>query len=209
MDITSDKLILSWISGYKIPFVSKVLQPIPPVESKWSLQESSAISDLLNDLLKKGAICQVNPCKKQFISKIFLIPKPDGSFRLILNLKKLNEFIVTDHFKLEDEKIVKRLLTPNCFMVSIDLQDAYYVVPIKNSDRKFLRFSFQGKLFEFTCLPFGLSTAPYTFTKLLKPVISYLRNLGYTSVIYLDDVLLIENSEVKCKESVQITVELF
>jgi len=88
LNITSDKLILSWISGYKIPFVSKVSQPVPPIESVWSSQESTAISGLLNDLLKKGAICQINPCKRQFISKIFLRPKPDGSFRLILNLKK-------------------------------------------------------------------------------------------------------------------------
>ncbi|TLY46172.1 MAG: hypothetical protein E6K54_08535, partial [Gammaproteobacteria bacterium] len=116
---------MSWISGYKIPFVSKVLQPIPPVESNWSSQEITAINNLLNDLLKKGAICEVSPCKRQFISKIFLIPKPDGSFRLILNLKNLNEFIDTEHFKLEDEKVVRRLLTPNCFMATIDLQDAY------------------------------------------------------------------------------------
>ena len=138
-----------------------------------------------------------------------MIPKPDGSFRLILNLKNLNEFIDTEHFKLEDEKVVRRLLTPNCFMATIDLQDAYYVIPIRVSDRKFLRFWFQGRLFEFTCLPFGLSTAPYTFTKLLKPVVSYLRKLNYTSVIYLDDILLIENSEIKCQESVRITIELF
>lgn len=43
----------------------------------------------------------------------------------------------------------------------------------------------------------------------MKPVVSWLRNSGYTSVIYLDDILLIENSEVKCQESVQVTVELF
>lgn len=41
----------------------------------------------------------------------------------------------------------------------------------------------------------------------MKPVMSYLRDLGYASVIYLDDVLLIEDSEIKYQESVQVTVE--
>lgn len=123
-------------------------------------------------------------------------------------MKNLNKFIETEHFKLEDERIIKRLLTPNCYMASIDLQNAYYLIPIRKSDRKFLRFSFKGNLFEFTCLPFGLNTAPYTFTKIMKPVISQLRNRGYTSVIYLDDILLVESSETKCQESVQATIEV-
>ncbi|XP_011883839.1 PREDICTED: uncharacterized protein LOC105570989, partial [Vollenhovia emeryi] len=187
----------------------KVSQNVPPAEPQWSLQESTAIREQLDELLKKGAICHANPSKRQFISKIFLTLKPDGSYRLILNLKNLNKFISTEHFKLEDEKIVRRLLTPNCYMAAIDFQDAYYLISVRNSDQKVLRFKFQGKLFEFTCLPFGLSTAPYTFTKIMKSVMSALIYLGYTSVIYLDDVSLIQHSETRCQENVLTTVGLF
>lgn len=206
--MTSDKLILGWIRGYRIPFVTRIFQSTPPSESQWTPQERIEIQKQLVKLKDKGAIKQVSSDVHQFISKIFIIPKLDGSYRLILNLKKLNEFIKTEHFKLEDDKIVRRLMTANCFMASVDLQDAYYLIPIREADRKFLRFTFDGNLYEFTCLPFGLSTAPYTFTKIMKPVVSHLRNLGYTSVIYLDDILFIENSFTKCQESIQVTTAL-
>ena len=37
------------------------------------------------------------------------------------------------------------LVTPNCFMASVDLKDAYYSVPIYKYHRKFLKFEWKGK----------------------------------------------------------------
>ena len=60
-------------------------------------------------------------------------------------------------------------------MASIDMEDAYFLIAVADSDKKYLRFYFNKQLYEFNCLPFGLSVAPYTFTKLLKPVVKKLR----------------------------------
>ena len=45
------------------------------------------------------------------------------------------------------------------------------------------------------------------FTKLLKPVFSYLRELGYVSVIYVDDSLLYGDTFDECLENVKVTLE--
>lgn len=90
-------------------------------------------------------------------------------------------------------------------MSSIDLKDAYYSVRIVKSDRKYLRFLFESVIYEFKCLPFGLNTAPYIFTKIMKSVISYLRELGYLSVNYLDDLLFLGKTYTMCLENVRIT----
>lgn len=90
-------------------------------------------------------------------------------------------------------------------MVTIDLKDAYYVIPIKKSHRKFLRFSFRGKLWEFCCLPFGLNIAPYIFTKIMRSVIALLRASGFISVVYLDDLLLFGNSYDLCVRNRDVT----
>ena len=55
-------------------------------------------------------------------------------------------------------------------MASIDMKDAYYSIPVKNEDRKYLRFKWEDQFYEFTCLPNGLSCAPRQFTKILKPL---------------------------------------
>lgn len=60
-------------------------------------------------------------------------------------------------------------------------------------------------MFEF---PFGLSTAHYVFTKLLKPVVKYLTEQALTSVFYLDDALLIGNSKEDCNKNIEITRNL-
>lgn len=78
---------------------------------------------------------------------------------------------------------------------TLDLKDTYYAIPIVEPNKKYLRFIFEASLFEFNCLPFGLNIAPYVFTKLMKPVVTHLRKKGYTSVIYLDDLFLIEKSD--------------
>ena len=85
-------------------------------------------------------------------------------------------------------------------MGSLDLKDAFYLISIHESDRKFSRFNFYGVLYQFTCLPFGLCTSPYVFTKIMKPVINALRVRGFISVIYLDDILCIGDTYDSCKQ---------
>ena len=62
------------------------------------------------------------------------------------------------------------MMKPGCFMASLDIRDEYYTVPIHSTYQKYLKFSFNGQLFQFTCMPNGLACAPRLFTKLLKPV---------------------------------------
>jgi Reverse transcriptase (RNA-dependent DNA polymerase). len=93
-------------------------------------------------------------------------------------------------------------------MVTIDLKDAYHLIPIAESSRKFLRFTFNGKLFEYSCLPFGLNTAPYVFTKIMRTVVAQLRERGHVSVIYLDDLLLMGRSFAECSNNLVQTQAL-
>lgn len=197
--------MLSWLEGYKLPFWEKPFQLSVPRPSIFSRIERDGVTSSITKMIDIGAIRQVSPVKGQFISKIFTVPKGDGSFRLIINLRELNKFISCHHFKLEDSRTVCRILGKNYFMATLDIQDAYTHLPIAKKHRKYLRFQFQQKLYEFQCLPFGLNTAPYVFTKIMKPVIQTLRSSGFLSVIYLDDFLLIGDSYESCKDNVLTT----
>ena len=90
-------------------------------------------------------------------------------------------------------------------MATLDLKEAYFMIPIAYEHRKYLRFYFETNLWEFNCMPFGLSVAPWVFTKLLKPILAHLRSEGFLSVNYLDDFLLFGNNFDKCKENVEVT----
>ena len=120
--------------------------------------------------------------------------------RPVVNLKALNEFIPFVHFKMEGMHTLRDVLKENDWMTKVDLKDAYFMIPIQEVDREMLRFSTQGRLFQFTCLPFGLSCAPWVFTKTLKPAMSLLRELGIRLVVYIDDILVMADSEAQARE---------
>ncbi|CAD6241436.1 GSCOCG00009244001-RA-CDS [Cotesia congregata] len=67
-------------------------------------------------------------------------------------------------------------------MATVDFKDAYYLISIKESSRKYLIFLFGHKLYKFTCMSFGLNTAPYVFTKIMRVVESVLRKKRFLSI---------------------------
>ena len=101
---------------------------------------------------------------------------------------------------------ITKLVEQDCFMASIDLKDAYYSIPIATSDRKYLKFSWKGKLYQSTCLPNGLSCGPWKFTKLLKPALSHLHLWGHISSGYIDDLYLQGKTYKDCVHNVIDTV---
>ncbi|KAJ8044060.1 hypothetical protein HOLleu_11420 [Holothuria leucospilota] len=103
---------------------------------------------------------------------------------------------------------VVQLMRVNCFMASIDLKDAYYSVPIDCDHRKYLRFEWNHNVYEYTCLPNGLASAPRVFTKLLKPVFSNLRKRGFNVVGYIDDIFIKGDTFNDCEQAVKATVNL-
>ena len=140
------------------------------------------VEEEVDSPLQKGAVAVVPSCIDQFISWLFLVEKMDkSSFRPVINLKPLNTFIQKEHFKMEVASMIKDLLQPGDWMCSLDLKDAYLAVPIAKEHH----FLWNGRIFEFTCLPFGLCSASRVFTKLLCPVMAYLHSQGLKTIIYL------------------------
>lgn len=184
------------------------MQSFTPRNDSFSIKESKILDDEIAKLIQLGAISICNHVRGQFLSKIFTVTKPNGSYRFILNLKQLNKFIIVDHFKMEDYRTAANLVTKDSYMAKIDLQDAYFSIPISEESKKYLRFMFKGQLFEFNVLCFGLCSSPYVFTKVLKPAVALLRLHGFHSVQYLDDFLCIGDDYSECKINVEKTSNL-
>lgn len=206
--ITSDPEILSTVVGMPIEFDE------PPTgcsraATLTSLAETEIVDREIAKLLAKGIIEVTTHKPKEALSSIFIRPKKDGTHRLILNLKNLNEFVTYHHFKMDTLYSILKLVEKNCYMASLDLKDAYYSVPIRESDRIYLRFLWQGILYQFTCLPNGLSSCPRKFTKLLKPPLSELHQLGHIVASYIDDLFLQGKTYESCVNNVIATFSLF
>ena len=109
---------------------------------------------------------------------------------------------------MEGSGMVKDLLQSDDWMCSLDLKNAYHSVAIAKEHCKYLCFLWNGRIYEFTCPPFGFCSAPRIFTKLLRPAMAHLRSWGVRLIIYLDDILLMHQSKEFLLQQVKMTVHL-
>ena len=195
---TNDPWILQTISGYCIEFDSEPFQNKIPKEISFSEVQKRCVDFEIQELLKKGAIVHSEWEENQYVSNIFIVPKPNGRYRPIINLKYLNLFVHYEHFKQETFKIVLELIQENDYFTSIDMQDAYFSVPINSFFRRYLKFMWDGQLFHFVCVPFGLSSAPRLFTKILKPIFAWFRQQSIRCSYYIDDSLNMDQNRDVC-----------
>lgn len=206
--ITSDKEILSDVRGMTIELSESPAQHYF-VQTKFNKAESEIIETEINKMLKKQIIEIVDNEQDEIVSNIFARSKKDGSHRIILNLKEFNNCVSYYHFKMDSLNTIIKLVDKNCFMASIDLKDAYYSIRMRNRDRKYLKFSWNGKLYQFTCLPNGLSSGPRKFTKIFKPALSCLHTKGHIVSSHLDDFYLQGKTYDKCSLNLLDTTSLF
>ncbi len=150
-------------------------------------------------LLEKGAIEMVSPALSEsaFYSRYFLVPKKDGGLRPILDLRRLNHALMRRPFRMITLKQILSQIRTEDWFCSLDLKDAYFHIQTAPHHRRFLRFAFEGVAYQYTVLPFGLSLAPRTFTKCMDAALSPLRQMGIRILNYLDDWLILAQSEVE------------
>ena len=202
--VSSEGRVFSSIQG------KAQLSRFPLIVSKYANPtKSKALLEALSSLRQKQAVERVVvKSSLAFYNRLFLVPKPNGKWRPILDLSKLNLFLATGTFKMETPEMIRFSLQKGEWVTSLDFSDAYFHIPIAQRSRKFLRFHLNKVSFQFTSLPFGLATAPLEFTKVVKEVKLIAQARGIRIHQYLDDWLLRAPSQATCLQHTRILLDL-
>ena len=129
--------------------------------------------------------------KPYICSPLSVVSSATGKLWLVLNLRYLNQFLQKETFKYEDLHIASVMFEKHDFIFKFDLKSGYHHVDIFPEHQKYLGFRWDDNdevhYFVFTVLSFGLFTACYCFTKLMRPVVRFWRGRGLKAIVYLDD----------------------
>jgi ribonuclease HI len=198
--------------GYKIPFKEKPKLTYDPCMESISKNpvRDQLIEDQFQELVEKKVL-EVVPGPyygPSYFSIIFMVPKPNGKWRPVIDLKMLNQSVECPHFKMDDAQRVWETLLPDHYAFSIDLKDAYLHVPIHKHSRKYLRVYRKGIVYQFRALPFGLCTAPLIFTKIVAEVKEMVQSQGINMCSFLDDWLHLVRTYSLGKVQARYMVEL-
>ena len=176
-------------NGYRLP-----LKFIPPSRCQDNHQSAKWHAEFVNDAIKS---LLDNRCIRKLqqqpylCSPLSVVANSSAKLRLVLNLKYLNNFLHVTSFKYEDLRTAALMFEANEYLFKFDLKSGYHHDDVHPDCYKFLGFQWEHKgipsYFVFTVLPFGLSTACYLFTKIMRPLVRYWRGRGLKAIVYLDD----------------------
>lgn len=197
--------------GYRIPFLYPPVMSVDPIHFPTYTTNSeryTVLKEAVGDMLRKGATEVVtNSRSPGFYSRLFVVPKKNGKWRPIIDLSPLNKSIVKTKFKMETTRTVLSSIRENQWFTSIDLTDAYFHIPIHPSSKPYLRFVFEGLVYQFRALCFGISPAPQVFTEVMKTVGSHAHQRSIRVHQYIDDWLCVADTETGAREDTQWLLE--
>ena len=215
-ELGASKKVIRWIrKGYSLPFILdqshlpplKLMTACPPglaTNYEKGSEKQIALDILISQLLAKKVIEPVPSKQPCFFSRVFLRPKPNGSWRLILDVSELNKYVKCQTFKMDTAQVVRGAIAQGGWATSIDFSDAYHHIPMFAAHRKYLCFQVNNILYWYLALPFGLNTAPSVFTTVMKPLKAWGRERLTLLFQYLDDWF---NAEPEALAALKNTVE--
>lgn len=137
----------------------------------------------------------IRPSSSEYCSPVILCKKSDSDgVRVVIDYRALNLKSKKDAFtspRIDD--LTDKLYDANVF-TKLDIKAAYHNIKIAEEDRHKTAFRFNGKLFEWNRCPFGLSSAPGTFNRLMSLI---LKDTEEYTASYYDDIIVFSKTETE------------
>ncbi|CAF1045914.1 unnamed protein product [Didymodactylos carnosus] len=181
--------------------------PHPPPCSKpyrTTQEKHEALYKMCQQLMESGLI---SPSNSPYAAPALLTPKKDGSWRMVVDYKKLNKITLKDNYPLPNmEQTLQNLGIGYKYFTKLDLKSGFWQFPIREADKRKTAFITPFGLYHFNVLPQGLKNSPPTFQRVMTNVLQHCRNF---SMVYLDDIIVYSRTfEEHCQHLKQVFMAL-
>jgi len=159
--------------------------PVRSAPYRCAPPKAAVFKAMVNDLLEQGV---VRPSKSPYASPAFLVSKRDGGFRLVVDYRKVNTRVVFDSYPMPTiEQALDQFAGASVFSV-LDLNSAYYQIPLSERSRRITAFCTPFGLFEFNKLPMGISVGSQGLSRVIDELFADLK--GRYLFNFVDDLVV-------------------
>ena len=176
----------------------------PPFSRPFRLSaaEAAEVSRQVAEFIRQGI---VRPSSGPYGAPVLLVRKKDGSLRLCIDYRRLNELTKKDRFPLPlIEELLERLVGAR-FFTKVDLRSGFYQVAMAEDSVQRTAFVTPDGSFEWLAMPMGLCNAPSTFQRLMQKALKGLKFV----CIYIDDVLVYSSTFAEHLGHLRLLLEAF
>ena len=159
-----------------------------------------AVDDLISDMKKEGVVSE---SKSPYNSPMLLVPKKDGSWRLVIDFRRLNSLTIPDRMPMPILDEVLHKLSGATVFSSLDLLSGYWQLPLEEASKPLTAFSTHKEHLQFEVMPFGLCNGPLSFVRLMREVLGDIPNV----FCYIDDIVCFTKDEKSQLETLELVFE--
>ena len=160
----------SYVPSYRLPHSQRLL-----------------VQQKVDELLQEGVIQESH---SPWNSPLFLVPKKDGSYRPVIDFRKVNALTVPDHYPLPVlSELLQSIGKNNTVFTSLDLLSGFWQIPMDKESQEITAFSTPTGHYEWLRLPMGLRNAPLTFQRMINSL--FAGAIGKGIFVYLDDLIIV------------------
>jgi hypothetical protein len=162
---------------YKTPFRMTIL-------------ELAKLKEHIKELLEKGFI---HPSSSPWGAPVIFVPKKDGTQRLCVDYRALNEVTIKNKYALPRTDDLFDQLHGVCLFSKIDLRSGYHQLKVRECDIPKTAFILRYGLYEFIVISFGVTNALAYFMYMMNKV--FREYLDKFVMVFIDDILVYSASE--------------
>ena len=145
--------------------------------------------NITKELLNFGLI---RPSYSPYAAPALLVSKQDGSWRLVVDYKKLNDITIKDNYPLPNmEQALQTLGGGYKYFSKLDMKSGFWQIPIKEEDKYKTAFITTDGLYEWNVLAQGLRNSPPSFQRVMVHILSPCRQ---SALAYIDDIVVYSRS---------------
>ena len=188
-----------------IEFVIELTPGTSPIAQKpyrMNTEELVELKKQLADMLSKGLI---RPSASPWGSPVIFVDKEDGTIRLCVDYRKLNDVTIKNKYPLPKIEDLFDQMNGAKIFSKIDLRTGYHQLRVRESDIPKTAFTTRYGLYEYTVMSFGLTNAPAYFMYLMNKV--FMKFLDKFVVVFIDDILVYSKNEEEHEQHLRLVLE--